>query len=70
LQQQQQQKTYHGGRNIRTSAAGTWQAYPSWPHVGFTSPRFPPAAPVYGYPHPGVSEKNYLCSTFMALEQS
>lgn len=52
--QQQQQKTYHGGRSIRTSAAGTWQAYPSWPHVGFTSPRFPPAAPVYGYPHPGA----------------
>ncbi|XP_078375962.1 uncharacterized protein LOC144659411 isoform X3 [Oculina patagonica] len=50
--QQQQQKTYHSGRNIRTSPAGTWQAYPSWP-VGFASPRFPPTAPVYGY-HPGT----------------
>ncbi|KAJ7380197.1 RNA binding motif, single stranded interacting protein 3 [Desmophyllum pertusum] len=53
-QQQQQQKTYHGGRNIRTSpGAGSWQAYHSWP-VGFTSPRFPPAAQMYGYPHPGA----------------
>lgn len=51
--QQQQQKTYHSGRNIRTNPAGTWQAYPSWP-VGFTSARFTPAAPMYGYPHPGV----------------
>lgn len=52
-QQQQQQKSYHGGRNIRSSPGGTWQAYPSWP-VGFTSPRFPPAAPIYGYAHPGA----------------
>ena len=53
ISQQQQLKTYHSGRNIRTNPAGTWQAYPSWP-VGFTSPRFTPAAQLYGYPHPGV----------------
>lgn len=51
--QQQQQKPYNSGRNIRANPAGAWQAYQSWP-VGFTSPRFTPAAPIYGYAHPGA----------------
>ena len=51
--QQQQQKTYQSGRNIRSSPAGTWQPYPSWP-MGFTSPRFAPTTAIYGYAHPGV----------------
>lgn len=50
---QQQQKTYPSGRNIRSSPAGTWQPYPSWP-MGFTSPRFAPTTAIYGYAHPGT----------------
>lgn len=50
---QQQQKTYQSGRNIRSSPAGTWQPYPSWP-MGFTSPRFAPTTAIYGYAHPGT----------------